>query len=117
MLEALRDATTYEEWEGAALELDRLLGNNEWRDKPTTKLYNYKLIKDRTKQLRQALATDDIFTLCHTLRSTLVRNLGNITSPKLYNRAYAGTKLIVRILMGVILAPWKEDTGPSNPRY
>ena len=29
------------------------------------------------------------------LRSGLVRNLGNITSPKLFNRAYAGTKLLI----------------------
>ena len=29
------------------------------------------------------------------LRSGLVRNLGNITTPRLYNRAYAGTKLLI----------------------
>ena len=29
------------------------------------------------------------------LRSGLVRNLGNITTPKLYNRAYAGTKILI----------------------
>lgn len=29
------------------------------------------------------------------LRSGLVRNLGNITTPRLFNRAYAGTKLLI----------------------
>lgn len=29
------------------------------------------------------------------MRSGLVRNLGNITAPRLYNRAYAGTKLLI----------------------
>lgn len=29
------------------------------------------------------------------LRSGLIRNLGNITSPKLFNHAYAGTKLLI----------------------
>jgi TAG lipase / lysophosphatidylethanolamine acyltransferase len=29
------------------------------------------------------------------LRSGLVRNLGNITSPKLYNRSFAGTKYLI----------------------
>lgn len=29
------------------------------------------------------------------LRSGLVRNLGNITAPRLFNRAYAGTKLLI----------------------
>jgi TAG lipase / lysophosphatidylethanolamine acyltransferase len=33
--------------------------------------------------------------LVSLLRSGLVRNLGNITTPKLYNHAYAGTKLLI----------------------
>lgn len=33
--------------------------------------------------------------LVNLLRSGLVRNLGNITSPKLYNRAFAGTKYLI----------------------
>lgn len=36
-----------------------------------------------------------MLTLVDILRSGLVRNLGNITSPKLYNRAYAGTKCLI----------------------
>lgn len=38
---------------------------------------------------------DDIVSLVNLLRSGLVRNLGNITAPRLYNRAYAGTKLLI----------------------
>lgn len=38
---------------------------------------------------------EDILTLANLLRSGLVRNLGNITSPKLYVHAYAGTKLLI----------------------
>lgn len=33
--------------------------------------------------------------LVSLLRSGLVRNLGNITAPRLFNRAYAGTKLLI----------------------
>lgn len=33
--------------------------------------------------------------LVNLLRSGLVRNLGNITSPKLYNRAFSGTKYLI----------------------
>ena len=38
---------------------------------------------------------EDILTLANILRSGLVRNLGNITSPKLFIHAYAGTKLLI----------------------
>lgn len=38
---------------------------------------------------------EDILTLANLLRSGLVRNLGNITSPKLFLHAYAGTKLLI----------------------
>lgn len=37
----------------------------------------------------------DILTLANLLRSGLVRNLGNITSTKLFTHAYAGTKLLI----------------------
>jgi TAG lipase/lysophosphatidylethanolamine acyltransferase len=33
--------------------------------------------------------------LVNLLRSGLVRNLGNITAPRLYNRSFAGTKLLI----------------------
>ena len=38
---------------------------------------------------------EDILGLVNLLRSGLVRNLGNITAPRLFNRAYAGTKLLI----------------------
>lgn len=38
---------------------------------------------------------EDVLTLANLLRSGLVRNLGNITSPKLFVHAYAGTKLLI----------------------
>lgn len=38
---------------------------------------------------------EDILTLVNLLRSGLVRNLGNITSTKLFTHAYAGTKLLI----------------------
>ena len=37
----------------------------------------------------------DILQLVNLLRSGLVRNLGNISAPRLYNRAFAGTKLLI----------------------
>lgn len=42
-----------------------------------------------------ARESEDIPTLTNLLRSGFVRNLGNITSPKLFAHAYAGTKLLI----------------------
>jgi len=43
----------------------------------------------------EAREDEDILGLVNLLRSGLVRNLGNITAPQLFNRAYAGTKLLI----------------------
>jgi TAG lipase/lysophosphatidylethanolamine acyltransferase len=53
------------------------------------------LILGRVEALMTAREEEDILTLANLLRSGLVRNLGNITSPKLFLHAYAGTKLLI----------------------
>lgn len=49
----------------------------------------------RLTALMTAREDDDILTLVNLLRSGLVRNLGNITSPRLFLHANAGTKLLI----------------------
>lgn len=49
----------------------------------------------RLESLMSARENEDILTLVNLLRSGLVRNLGNITTTKLYTHAYAGTKLLI----------------------
>lgn len=65
------------------------------RQNVVSKHYDYKLIYDRLQCIIEAIDDDDILTLVNLLRSGLVRNLGNITAPRLFNRAYAGTKLLI----------------------
>jgi TAG lipase/lysophosphatidylethanolamine acyltransferase len=65
------------------------------RQNPTSKYYDYRLIYERLQAIIEAREDDDILSLVNLLRSGLVRNLGNITAPRLYNRAYAGTKLLI----------------------
>ena len=52
-------------------------------------------MNERRLAIISAIEEEDIFDLVNLLRSGLVRNLGNITTPKLFNRAYAGTKLLI----------------------
>ena len=91
----LHGASTFEEWEEAALTLDNLLGLDLWRQDATSPLYDYYLINERLAMIETAREEADVHALVNLLRSGLVRNLGNITAPKLYNRTFAGTKYLI----------------------
>lgn len=65
------------------------------RQNPVSRHYDYRLILGRLEALISARESEDILTLVNLLRSGLVRNLGNITSTKLFTHAYAGTKLLI----------------------
>ncbi|RMZ09263.1 hypothetical protein D0860_04336 [Hortaea werneckii] len=93
--ETLERAQVYEEWEGAALHLDAATGNQLWRESPQSKDYDCNLIHVRIGRIEQALEEEDLDSILRVLRNGLVRNIGNITIPKLYNRAYAGTKVLI----------------------
>ncbi|KAL8718751.1 MAG: hypothetical protein Q9225_004148 [Loekoesia sp. 1 TL-2023] len=95
LLEALADARSYEEWEEIALQLDELLHTDLWRQNASSKCYDYRLMNERRRAIIKAREEEDILGLVNLLRSGLVRNLGNITAPRLFSRAYAGTKLLI----------------------
>ncbi|KAL4896379.1 acyl transferase/acyl hydrolase/lysophospholipase [Aspergillus ambiguus] len=95
LMHRLATACTFEEWESAAFDLDELLSVDLWRQNPTSRHYDYRLILRRVEALLSAREDGDVLTLCNLLRSGLVRNLGNITSPKLFQHAYAGTKFLI----------------------
>ncbi|KAI9883838.1 MAG: hypothetical protein M1823_004392 [Watsoniomyces obsoletus] len=115
-LQRLIEARSYEEYEEAAFHLDDILGNELWRQNPTSKYYDYRLIYDRLQAITEAWEDQDILTLLNLLRSGLVRNLGNITAPPLYNRAYAGTKLLIEdYITQVALAIEHVTILPTSP--
>ncbi|KAI2473638.1 hypothetical protein F4781DRAFT_139737 [Annulohypoxylon bovei var. microspora] len=94
-LDALRNAEVYEDWEHAALQLDNLKELNLWRNNPASHYYDWVLISNRLNSIIEARDKNDLQSLLDLVRSGLVRNLGNITSPRLYNRAFGGTKYII----------------------
>lgn len=53
------------------------------------------LISHRLNSIIEARDKNDLQSLLDLVRSGLVRNLGNITSPRLYNRAFGGTKYLI----------------------
>ncbi|KAI0894802.1 hypothetical protein F4806DRAFT_97501 [Annulohypoxylon nitens] len=94
-LEALRNAEVYDDWEQAALQLDTLKELNLWRNNPASHHYDWMLINHRLNSIIEARDKNDLQSLLDLVRSGLVRNLGNITSPRLYNRAFGGTKYLI----------------------
>ena len=91
-------------------------GTSSRRQNAASKYYDYRLIYERLQAIIEAREDEDILTLVSLLRSGLVRNLGNITAPRLFNRAYAGTKLLIEdYITQVALAIEYVTTLPTTP--
>ena len=75
-------------------------------------------MNERRTAIIGAREEEDILGLVNLLRSGLVRNLGNITTPKLFNRAYAGTKLLIEeYITQVALAIEYVTALPTSQSY
>lgn len=86
------------------------------RQNPTSKYYDYRLIHDRLQSIIIAREEADILSLVNLLRSGLVRNLGNISTPRLFNRAFAGTKILIEdYITQVAFAISYVATLPTTP--
>lgn len=93
--ERLNEARTYEEWQEAADKLDNLLELDVWRNNYASILYDYGLINHLYDSLIRYREAGDLPHLISAIRLGLVRNLGNITVPRLYNHAFSGTKYLI----------------------
>ena len=75
-------------------------------------------MNERRLAIISAMEEEDILGLVNLLRSGLLRNLGNITTPKLFNRAYAGTKLLIEeYVTQVALAIEYMTALPTNQSF
>eukprot|EP01126_Amoeba_proteus_P050322 TRINITY_DN5935_c0_g1_i5.p1 TRINITY_DN5935_c0_g1~~TRINITY_DN5935_c0_g1_i5.p1 ORF type:complete len:470 (+),score=65.14 TRINITY_DN5935_c0_g1_i5:729-2138(+) len=101
--EKMREATTYKSWKMTAELLDHLKGNDEWKNDPESDLYDYRLIEERYSALRESLDKEDIPNLVRLLRSGLLRNLGGLGRPQLYNRVHVGTKKLIENYIEVVV--------------
>ena len=91
----LQRAETWEEWEAAALELDRLEGRNEWKAHDDSDDYDYQLVNDRLRNLEDARDRRDFATMRHQVRATLTRDLGGMGNVRLYSHSRVGTKALI----------------------
>lgn len=91
----LAEAPNYEVWKAAALELDFLEGNVEWKEEFGSDLYHYELIYDRLSNLRAYRQQNDFERLKRALREGLHHDLGNMGNTALYTRSRVGTKHLI----------------------
>ncbi|CAD6571187.1 MAG: hypothetical protein ASARMPREDX12_006499 [Alectoria sarmentosa] len=118
LLSTLGTASSFEEWEETAFALDELLHLDLWRQNASSKYYDYRLMNERRIAIINAREEEDILGLVNLLRSGLVRNLGNISTPKLFNRAYAGTKLLIEEYITQVALAVEYVTGlPTTQSY
>ena len=111
----MKDAKSFEEWEAAAIVFDEIKGHDIWRQDPVSRHYDHRLISARLRAILNAREDVSVLPLIGHLRSGLVRNLGNVTSPRLFNRAYAGTKTpIEEYVTQVCMSIEHVATVPAN---
>lgn len=73
-----QQATSYEAWLRSATELDELEGNDEWKSDLVSDDYDYKVIKMRLEQLRDAQLECEVAGMLFLIRTTFSRNIGNM---------------------------------------
>ncbi len=94
-LRTMAQATDYQTWFDAALELDRWEGLEDWRQDEISVDYDFELIRARRERLHQRRQQQDVKYLVHHLRQGLHWNLGNTSNPRLYAVARTGTKKLI----------------------
>ena len=93
--EKLHRATTYEEWQGLAAELDKIEGMDVWKATDASPLYDSKVLKRRIKELQVMMRNKDLFHLIFRLRSGLTRDRYGIQNAALFSAARSGTKHLI----------------------
>lgn len=91
----LESSECAEEYQEIALELDSLLHNDTWKDNLITNKYDYRLIHERLKDLRDARINNDTRRVMSLLRAGMLRNFGGISNKSLFNKTFTGTKTII----------------------
>ncbi|QLQ81976.1 hypothetical protein HG537_0G02300 [Torulaspora globosa] len=94
ILATKQHAMSYEEWSYAGLRLDELTDKTKWKQKVESNLYDYRLIRELTTKLREKRLAEDYSGLLYTIRTSWVRNLGNMGNVNLYRHSHVGTKFL-----------------------
>lgn len=95
LLTQQKEATSYKQWYDICLQLDSLLNNDAWKLDPKSDLFDYEFVKQSLETLREARIQKDYKLLLYLVRTTWIRNIGNMGNVNLYRHSYVGTKKII----------------------
>ncbi|GES62442.1 Patatin family phospholipase [Aspergillus terreus] len=91
----MRNAVSYSEWKDCASQLDELEGNNTWKQTFECSEYNPCLVRERLNQLEEARISCDISRMLFLIRTSLSRDLGDMSNAALYKYSHVGTKELI----------------------
>ena len=86
---------SYEEWRSCAYRLDELEKNEIWKETFESTDYNPRLVQQRLWQLEEARASCDVSRMLFLIRTSLSRDLANMSNANLYKHSHVGTKNLI----------------------
>ncbi len=88
-------ATTYEEWQAAALAHDEASGVADWKKSDESKHFDYASIRKRLRKLRRLRSKGDLHGLLFALNEGIHGNIDGMGHPRLHGKAKFGTKKLI----------------------
>ena len=102
---SLRLKTSFEDWKDAATELDRHLGNEQWKETDDYAFYDYTTVRKVKDQLKAGRARASLEEQTHSdsgkesvdrlrrlVEDCVKSNFVGVENPRLYSETYYGTK-------------------------
>lgn len=83
----------YSDWKAITDKIDNLTNMDLWRENFISKHYDYVLVDERTRLLKQAQKDQNSQLIMSLLRAGLIRNFAGISQKRLFLKSYRGTKL------------------------
>lgn len=91
----LRQAKTYGQWKGAAMELDNELGFDDWKETDSDSYFDANLVRRVRATLYKLRTTKDTRALMDALSICVRPNFAGIESSRMYSETFYGTKTLV----------------------
>jgi len=98
------EALSQGEWMDLAERIDNIQGNDIWRSKDDSQLYERDRISARIDEFVHLMRRQDIFELMFVLRGGIGRNKFGLLHEGLFSKAMAGTKVLVETYHNVVCA-------------
>ncbi len=95
LLKAMQEARSYATWSKAAKELDAASGNDRWKERDRSDLYDYVTIRRRRDQLKAMRQRGNNMGLVFALEEGVHGNLGGMGRPVLFSKTHFGTKKLI----------------------